>query len=79
MTTKRPHKVLALCKDYNGYKNVFFMMKSDDFRLHDERWGYVLVDNSPVYSSKTQTLSASDGRLFKVFEDWSLKLIGEIP
>lgn len=35
--------VLAICADYNGYKNIPFMMEATDFRIVDsKKWGYTM-------------------------------------
>lgn len=64
-------KVLARCADYNGNKNVLFMMSADDFRLADAKWGYSIVGPAK-YSRKDQTL-VSGGKTYRVFSDWSVK------
>lgn len=69
-------KVLVRCADYNGDKDVLFMMKADEFRLTDPRFSanYTVLDAAPVYTHKTRTLSSSLG-VFRVFTDWSLRLL----
>ena len=69
---KAKQRVLAQCADYNGYKNILFMMDADDFRLTDERFSanYTVIDTG-AYTHRTRTLVA-DGRTFTVLRDWSL-------
>ena len=64
-------KVLVQCADYNGYKNVLFMMKDTDFRLADEKFGYKILGQGK-YVHKTRTLIVND-QTYKVFSDWSVK------
>lgn len=63
-------KILVNCLDYNGHKNVKFMMSSDDFRLNGEN--YQILDANAVYVHKAKTLATTHGT-FTVFADWSLK------
>jgi hypothetical protein len=68
-------KVLANCADYNGYKNVLFMMEADDFRLHNPVFEYTVISDAK-YNRKTKTLVA-DGKTYFVCQDWSVKVISE--
>ena len=70
-----PKKVIVLCKDYNGHKNVLFMMKEDDFRLKDD---YRLKDNWSVvtqgtHNFKEKVFVGTNGKKYKTFSDWSVK------
>ena len=63
-------KVLARCDDYNGFKNVLFVMDADDFRIGNGNY-HKLADG--VFSRKNHHFTANDGRQFKVFADRSAK------
>ena len=63
-------RVFVNCKDYNGHKNVKFVMRPNDFRLTDE-----------VFSDDYETLGdvnvlnngfAFSGKLYTVHSDWSV-------
>lgn len=66
-------RVLAVAADYNGYKDVLFMFKADDFRLTDERFsgGYTILGDAE-YVHKTRTLTCG-GKTYRVYPDWSVK------
>jgi len=68
--------VLARCKDYNGHKNVLFMMDSSDFRFTHPKFksNYEVLDRNPSYDGKKRILSTVKGQ-YRVYEDWSLKKI----
>ena len=66
-------KVLAQCANYNGNKNVLFMMNKDDFRLADAKFGYTVLGDAK-YNNKIKTL-VSNGKTYKVFSDWSVKSV----
>lgn len=68
----RPQKFmvahLALCRDYNGTKNVLFMMLPKDDRLGGTNWqdlGVGVFDPAGVLTV--------DGMSFQVFPDWSVR------
>ena len=63
-------KLLVLCADYNGCKNIQFMMDLDDPRIDGVKW--TLLD-SGKYSKGI--LTTSKGLKFKVWADWSLTQI----
>lgn len=65
-------KVLVLSKQHGSFSNVKFMFNSDDFRLKDASFGYTVLDQNPTYKHKEKTLT-SNGVVYKVFSDWSLK------
>lgn len=67
-------KVLVLSKQHGSFSDVKFMFNSDDFRLQNESFGYTILDESPIYKHKEKTLT-SNGVVYKVFSDWSLKAI----
>ena len=67
-------KVFAQSNQTGSFLNVKFMMKSDDFRLKDDSFGYKVLDDNPVYNHKEKTLTTKYG-VYKVFSDWSLKAI----
>ena len=63
-------KLLVLCKDYNGYKNIIFMMNANDDRLN--------TPNREIISEGKYSrgvLTTLDGRKFKVHCDWSVTQI----
>ena len=67
-------KKLVRAADYNGYKDILFMMDPDDFRLSDERFSSnyaVLGEGAYAVRAKTFTV---DGKLYQVHADWSLTL-----
>jgi hypothetical protein len=67
-------KKLVRCADYNGYRNVLFMMDGDDFRLSDARFSsnYTVLA-SDVYAARDKTFTTADGDTYTVFADWSLQ------
>ena len=67
----KPTKMLVEADEVGRFKNVKYMMKSDDFRLKDSKWGYKVL---PKYDHKQKTL-ISNGVVYQVLEDWSLKAI----
>lgn len=66
-------KVLVKCSDYNGSKDVLFMMRQDDNRLVDYSNNYEVLSDAK-YSAKTKTLIANK-KSYRVFCDWSVKAI----
>jgi hypothetical protein len=71
--TKRT-KVLAKCLKYNDTPNVLFMMQSDDFRLGN---GNYIVLGEAEYNHKAKELRAL-GNTYRVFSDWSLRLLSSV-
>ena len=67
-------KVLVESKQTGSFFDVKYMMKSDDFRLKDSSFGYMVLDDNPTYNHKQKTLTTKFG-VYQVFSDWSLKLI----
>ena len=65
---KKSGKVLARCVNYNGSKDVLFMMNAEDERLGVT---YAKLADA-VYSHKLRTLTAA-GVTYNVFGDWSVK------
>jgi hypothetical protein len=68
----RRARLMVICRDYNGLKDIPFMMNSDDFRLIDPRFAadYSIVGEG-IYDHPARTLTV-DGRVYHVFSDWSL-------
>lgn len=71
-------KLLVCCADYNGHKDVLFMMKPDDFRLTTEKpgggdWGYKMVAAGRS-SDRNRLLTLDDGTEYTVHADWSVTL-----
>lgn len=62
--------ILVNCRDYNGHKDVKFMMSPDDFHLADPN--YQVLDPAAVYSRRHKTLTSSRGT-FTVCADWSVR------
>lgn len=69
-TTKnrKPARVIVNCADYEGHKNVLFMMEESDSRLHDPESGYTLVTTG-TYSKKVFT--GTNNKRYQIFSDWS--------
>lgn len=67
----KANKFLVNCANYNGNKNILFMMAADDFRLNDGNWQVISPAN---YDRKTKTLVA-EGKQYKVFCDWSVRAV----
>ena len=64
-------KYLVKDNDYNGHKDVLFMMNMNDFRLTDDRFkdDYEVLGKGK-YAKKVLTVN---GIAYKVFSDWSVK------
>jgi hypothetical protein len=70
--SSKRRRLMVICHDYNGHKDVPVMMKSDDFRLTDPQFaGNYTIVGEGVYDHGTRAL-AVDGRAYHVFSDWSL-------
>ena len=69
----KPTKFIVSCAAFNGFKDVLFMMCSDDFRLADQKFGYTIIGNAK-HDSKNKTATAN-GVVYRVFADWSVKAI----
>lgn len=65
--SKKVRKALVNCLDYNGHKNVLFMMKEDDFRFNDGN--YQLIEFGEYSKS---VFTGVSGAQYKVFPDWSV-------
>lgn len=65
-------RLMVICHDYNGHRDVPFMMETNDFRLADPQFAdnYTIVGEG-VYDHGTRTFTV-DGRAYYVFSDWSL-------
>jgi hypothetical protein len=61
-------KILAICRDYNGVKNVLFMMEANDFRLDGKNWVKIAEGK---YSKGVFT--STKGNVYKVNSDWSVQ------
>ena len=64
-------KIIVNCADYNGYKNVLFMMGTKDYRLSDPEYGYTKVSDGQ-YISKLRKFVTPNG-VYSVFSDHSVK------
>ena len=69
----KPIKFIVSCASWNGLKDVLFLMRSDDFRLADQKFGYTVI-GSAKHDGKNKTAIAN-GVVYKVFSDWSVKAI----
>jgi hypothetical protein len=65
-------KIIANCASYNDYKDVLFMMDSDDYRLSDPDYGYTKISDGE-YHKNLRKFITSDGVIYTVFMDWSVK------
>ena len=64
-------KIIANCAVYNGYKNVLFMLNTDDIRLQHPQYGYTKVSEGQ-YNHKLRKFVTPDG-VYSVFSDHSVK------
>jgi hypothetical protein len=80
MSKAKVTKILVNCKDFNGYKNGVFMMKSDDFRLTNSymgnviEFGYTKIADGK-FNTKERKFITDAGDTYQVFSDWSVKKI----
>jgi len=75
--------VIAICDDFDGHKYVAFMLKADDFRLNDAKWGYTVVSVDLVPAPGERKVTLPNGRVARrmtdgsvtwlVFSDWSAR------
>jgi len=70
---KKANKVLVKANDYNGHKDVLFMMQADDFRLTNMTFknNYTVLAQGK-YSKRILKTELGD---FNVFSDWSVKKV----
>lgn len=61
-------KIIALCRDYNGTKNVLFMIEANDTRIDGKNWVKV-ADGK--YSKGVFT--STKGNRYRVYADWSVQ------
>lgn len=61
-------RIFVNCTDYNGYKNIKFVMKLDDPRNEDPYSGYEPI---AVVDVKKNRFTHND-TVYKVFSDWSV-------
>jgi hypothetical protein len=59
--------VIVNCKDFNGYKDVLFRLKADDFRLHDERFS----SNYEFITNLKRGRVGENGKKYEIFADGS--------
>lgn len=64
-------KSIVVARDYNGYKNVLFMMRADDFRYNTK--DYTVVENGEFDRSRREFRTA-DGKVYQIYADWSAQL-----
>lgn len=78
--------LLVTAKKYNNSKDVKFVMKSDDFRLHDSEMkkNYQILDTVEVTREKVTPKGylfpghvgvTSKGKSFVRFSDWSVVML----
>ncbi|GEM_PF-4365558 len=69
-------KLLVIAKDYNGHKDILFMMNENDSRITENgksnNGNYEILDYGDF---ENNILTVSDNVKYKVFEDWSVKEI----
>ena len=63
-------KAIVLCKDYNGVKNVLFMMETEDFRFNDGNYSLL---TGGTYDRKKGVFHGENGKDYLVFVDWSVR------
>jgi hypothetical protein len=67
-------KYLVEAADYNGHKNILFMMDMDDERVNNGN--YKSISTDCFYNKKNKTLiDFNTKKTYNVFEDWSVKEI----
>ena len=66
-------RIIVKAAVYNGYKNVLFMMKTDDIRLQHPQYSvnYTKVSDGQ-YNHKMRKFITPDG-VYSVFSDHSVK------
>lgn len=65
---------LVRCGDYNGFKNVLFLMKSNDFRFNDGN--YMSIERG-MFVNRRKNFVTDSGDLYKVASDWSVKKVSD--
>lgn len=62
---------LMNCRDYNGHKDVLFVMRADDFRIGNDNWQFISTGrlDGAIYTIPS-------GQQFVVHYDWSVGLMG---
>ncbi len=63
------NKVIVRCDDYNGYKNVLFMMETSDDRLGHN---YHRVEDVVKFFPR-QKVAVTPTTRYDVYSDWSVK------
>lgn len=66
-------KSIVVARDYNGYKNVLFMMRSDDFRYNSNEHGYTVVEDGE-FDKSCREFRTTDGKVYQIYSDWSAQL-----
>lgn len=68
---------LVNCKNYNGYKDVLFMMRANDFRLQEPQFkiNYEILDPNPRRQLHRLYTNRGD---FVINSDWSLSPVRPI-
>jgi hypothetical protein len=64
---------LVRCANYNGHKNVLFMCEDNDSRI-GKLLEIIVPAKNCKFDSKKEIFQANDD-MYKVFSDWSVKLI----
>lgn len=67
-------KLIVQASEYNGSKDVLFLMNSNDFRLTNPAFasGYTIITEG-THKSKDKLFLGKNGITYKVYQDWSVK------
>jgi hypothetical protein len=68
--TQNEEKNLVVCKDYNGFKNVFFVLDLEDDRIESPNW--VFISKVEIDLDKSFEYN---GNQYIVYEDCSVTKI----
>lgn len=74
MPKTRAYHALVKAKDYNGSKDVLFMMKSDDHRFGTDNYETI---GRGTFAKGILTVCTDTDRfkMYRVFPDWSVRAI----
>lgn len=74
--TKNQVKHVVTAADWNGHKNVLFLMAADDFRLADAKFGYTINHQAVKFDKKAGVVQSACGQhQWRRFADGSLKAL----
>jgi hypothetical protein len=74
--TKRKTRLLVICSEHNGRKDVPFMMSTDDGRLRAPGLSANRIVGVGDYNHKTRTFTVG-GRSFRVLRDRLLRKLAD--